>query len=632
MKFNDSIIDAERLSELTDLVHVFTGNNNIEFTYHFGTHIQLHKSLITASHFWDNQREEIKSIGYKTDILLRASGSYKHTSIDSLKSYQEKAEAWNTPKFSEQLFSLLEDIRLEELIRKQRPGVISWFETRKNSYRRYYQSQLQTNASKNFDTDVLFNMIYLTLNSSSPFERFPSIKQSQVALLEKIKPLLNQVFEAKSTSDISNLAIQIQTTLQLERDAVNHYFIYPIKWQESPEFDIAEEQLERVDPLQNDDEEEVPDEEEVIQETFSTWHRENENNDRDQSFLQFELEQGTKTSILGDGARETEEGDQAMASVQGHSAQTDQSEYTNLEALEEEKTKQAEDPAKYGKEHLQAQQIDKGAKHVSDTDWNKYNDVLTEIDTERRKLTKTIEKSLEQKYNLARERLSSGRLDQKQLLPLIIENNRRIFYKHQENDDFDAVFTLLIDCSASMFNKMDDVQYTAILFHEVLKGLNINHQVVGFWEDGFEVNDQKQPNYFHRVIPFENCLDPKAGPEILQLEAEEDNRDGYAIRVMTEELLQRSEQQKFLLVFSDGEPSAFNYSENGIIDTHEAVNESRKQQVDVIGIFLGNDTIEEHEELLMQNIYGKHHLMVPTIVDLPSTFAYLLKRLLLRTI
>lgn len=35
----------------------------------------------------------------------------------------------------------------------------------------------------------------------------------------------------------------------------------------------------------------------------------------------------------------------------------------------------------------------------------------------------------------------------------------------------------------------------------------------------------------------------------MQLEPEEDNRDGYAIRQMTKQVLQRREAQKFLLVF-----------------------------------------------------------------------------------
>ncbi len=78
---------------------------------------------------------------------------------------------------------------------------------------------------------------------------------------------------------------------------------------------------------------------------------------------------------------------------------------------------------------------------------------------------------------------------------------------------------------------------------------------------------------------------PQSGAEIMQLEPQEDNRDGLAIRVMTERMLTRSEKQKFLLVFSDGEPAALGYEQNGIVDTHEAVLLARKQGIEVMNIF-----------------------------------------------
>ena len=68
----------------------------------------------------------------------------------------------------------------------------------------------------------------------------------------------------------------------------------------------------------------------------------------------------------------------------------------------------------------------------------------------------------------------------------------------------------------------------------------------------------------------------------MSLEPQDDNRDGVAIRVASERLLQRSHQQRFLIVFSDGEPSAFNYSQDGIIDTYEAVETARKFGIEVL--------------------------------------------------
>ena len=118
----------------------------------------------------------------------------------------------------------------------------------------------------------------------------------------------------------------------------------------------------------------------------------------------------------------------------------------------------------------------------------------------------------------------------------------------------------------------------------------------------------------------------------MQLEPEEDNRDGYSIRVATMELEKRREKNRFLLVFSDGEPAAADYDQNGIVDTHLAVSEARKKGIEVIGLFLADGSIDESEEMTMKNIYGKERLMIPSVAELPEQFTPLLKKLLLKTI
>ena len=50
----------------------------------------------------------------------------------------------------------------------------------------------------------------------------------------------------------------------------------------------------------------------------------------------------------------------------------------------------------------------------------------------------------------------------------------------------------------------------------------------------------------------------------MSLHPQDDNRDGVAIRIASERLLRRSHQQRFLIIFSDGEPSAYNYAQDGI--------------------------------------------------------------------
>jgi nitric oxide reductase activation protein len=376
------------------------------------------------------------------------------------------------------------------------------------------------------------------------------------------------------------------------------------------------------------------DESEYFDQEFSTWHRENKNENLKQNFLQFELEQGTKTSILGGGARETEDGDQAMASIQGASSHSKQNDYSEMEALEKEETssRKGGQSDEFGEENRDAVKIDKAATNPTKEDMEIYQNLVSDIDPYKRKLAKTIEKTIEHKKNQPRQDLVFGRLSKK-LLPIVLEENPRVFYKKNEDSkEFDAVFTLLVDCSASMHNKMEETKRGIVLFHEVLKHLRIPHSIVGFWEDANEVKEDYQPNYLHRIHSFSDSFYEHNGPKIMQLEPEEDNRDGFSIRVMSKELMERREKHKFLLVFSDGEPAAANYDQNGVVDTNLAVTEARKNRISVIGMFLANGEIAEREDLTMQNIYGKERIMVPSVQELPDHFAPLLKKLLLNLI
>lgn len=77
----------------------------------------------------------------------------------------------------------------------------------------------------------------------------------------------------------------------------------------------------------------------------------------------------------------------------------------------------------------------------------------------------------------------------------------------------------------------------------------------------------------------------------MALEPQDDNRDGVAIRIASDRLIRRSHHQRFLIVFSDGEPSAYNYSQDGIIDTYEAVENARKFGIEVFNVFLSQDQL-----------------------------------------
>lgn len=636
-RFYDKSIDTHLFLQLQDLTTVLSRRADLNFDYSFGSFIDVFNRMVTASTGWDVNDPETEMAGYKTDILLRTIGSLQLSDIHEMQRFLNEMSEVDYPRFASQLFTLLENIRLEEKIVKKRPGTAKLFRLRKNYLQHYFSTQLRTNVTRGYVLDELFCLIYLMIESNEPDPSFPTATEGRLYLLDLLKPNIFSLFESETTRDVTRIVEQIVTRLDdSHADMMNDYFIFPVAEVEQLKENNLFDELTRTDPLENDDMEEVdPEKSEYIDETFSTWHRENKNEDQQQqTFLQFDLEQGTKTNLLGGEARETEDGDQAMASIQGASGQSEQNDYSKLETLEKQETNQGSESSEspYGEENKHASIHIKHAEQATKQEKEAYAEMVTVIDPIRRKLAKTIENTLEQKQNAPRDNLVMGRLSKK-LLPIVLDDNPRVFYKKDlESDEIDAVFTLLVDCSASMHDKMDETKHGITLFHEVLKQLHIPHSIVGFWEEATFGKGEDQPNYFHIIHSYEDSLYENNGAKIMQLEPEEDNRDGFSIRVITEKLQARREKNKFLLVFSDGEPAAADYEDNGIVDTHEAVLEARRRGIDVIGMFLANHEVKESEDTMMESIYGRQRVMIPHVEELPDQFAPLLKKLILKTI
>ncbi|MEJ8767565.1 VWA domain-containing protein [Oceanobacillus sp. HCA-5259] len=636
-RFHDSRVRTNYYMQLQDLTSVLSGFAELKFEYGFGAGVNLVDEKVTGSRFWEKLDLETQVAGLKSDVYLRAIGTMRYSHIPEMQEYLRNIEESHLTKFATQLFALFEDIRLEEIIKKERPGTVAIFQTRRKYFQHFFTRQVSANVTRSRGLDELFCLIYLLIQSNHPDPDFGWATERAEENLEILKPMLYSIYEAETTRDITEICEKIVFRLSglYEEDSINEYFIFPVSEIKRYEKNTLFDELTRTDELANDDVEDVNKEEsEYFDETFSTWHRESENEDRKQNFLQFELEQGAKSSMLGGGVRETEDADQALASIQGAAGESKQNDYSKMEALDEQSAQDEKqgNESVYGEENTDAVKIVKEAEVPSPEDQELYREYVASIEMYQRRLANTIRKTIEHKQTNPRKDLLIGRLSNK-LLSVVLEDNPRIFYKkNEESNEFDAVFTLLVDCSASMLGKMEETKKGIILFHEVLKELKIPHSIIGFWEDANEVRPGYLPNYFHIIHSHTDSLYANNGAKILQLEAEEDNRDGFSIRVAVEALEARREKNKFLLVFSDGEPAASGYDQNGIVDTHVAVSEARKKGMDVIGMFLAEGVIEEKDEFTMQNIYGKERIMVPTVAELPEHFSTLLKKLLLKTI
>ncbi|MGV3466489.1 MAG: vWA domain-containing protein [Heyndrickxia sp.] len=635
IQFNDEQIDSMLFMELSDLAKTLMREKEYELEFGVHSYLDIVEQKVFVRHFWNHRPENVMRNGFKSDVFLRAIGNFHYTDYDEVFLFLNKLKSIRLKSFAKQLFVLGEDLRIEEDCKRERAGTVKAFQSRRQTYWDYFESQQNVNVVKSVYTDALFNTIYLLLTAESPILEIPTLKEEIDLVFPFIQNQVMNFFDAKSTGDIVRFTLNIMDVLDevLENDMLNEYFHLPVKMlEELEEKGWSFNDLKRKDPLQNNDrlEKKSTGEEEIFNEELGTWHR--ETSDLSKSFLQFDLDQGTGTDLLGEGVRESETGDQALGIVQGSARESNRNDYSKLEALEQERNIKGGGEWEYGDENRNALPIFLSPEVPKYDEIQAYDKLKSNISAYQKKLQKIIEKILEHKRSFPQTNMQYGRLSKK-LLPYFIDNNPRMFYKKQEfSKEIDAVFTLLVDCSASMADKMSETKRGITLFHEALKSVHVVHEVVGFWEDTSEATKLKQPNYFKTVIDFSSSMKKKTGPEIMQLQPEEDNRDGYAIRHMTRKLMNRNEKQKFLLVFSDGEPAAFGYEQNGIVDTHEAVLEARKRGIEVINIFLSNIPVSEGQRNLLRNIYGNFSIILSDVSELPNVIFPLLRKLLLKSI
>ncbi len=622
LNFAENQTDPFLHLSLSDLAETLSNiESEVQFAFH--SYYRPAEQLITVSHYWNDIFDGRQFDGMKSDIYLRALGNVHYTNFDDVDRYLSSISKRTHPLFRKQLFALLEDMRLEGICTSIRPGMSDAFDIRRTLFQKRFRGRLEVHRRQNQLLDALFCAIYL-----QAIRKPVALGEGLSEYKPYLRHLISEIRKANSTNDIAVLSEAFCNELSVDHaDMTTEYLT--MYGTASNTTEVVEDEQARE--LKSEDTMETTDKEdkETYDEEMNTWHEEQEQ--EGSNFLQFDLEEGAKSDLIGEGERKEESGDQAFVSVQGASKQSEGSQFDEEALLESRDTKAvagAQDPL--GEANRNVKEVTRRADKPSAEDQEAYRMAKAEIQYAEKSLRTAIQKTIEQKQIAPRSDLHFGRLNRK-LLRLLTDENPRLFYKkNAPSTKLDVTFSLLVDCSASMYDKMEETRLGIALFHETLKGLDIKHSVTGFYEDAFDADDHEQPNTLFQVIDYNRSTQPNEGAKIMQLEPEEDNRDGYAIRKAAQELAERNEKHKILLVFTDGEPSAYDYSENGIVDTHEAVIQTRKKGYEVIGVFLSNGEPQEKEKNTMRNIYGTQSLVIPSAKEIPAYLTPLLKKLLLR--
>lgn len=193
-------------------------------------------------------------------------------------------------------------------------------------------------------------------------------------------------------------------------------------------------------------------------------------------------------------------------------------------------------------------------------------------------------------------------------------SNGRVFKRNILPESKDIAISLLIDESGSMSGtRIEKALEMAILVEYFCRELNIPLSVVGHSDSGGEVR-------LNNYIRFED-VNPKRKYNLTQMRAGGCNRDGFALKYCIKNLLERDEENKLMIIISDGRPNSRNYSGASAENDLKAIKkELERKGGRLIAAAIGDDRDT------IKRIYGNSFLDVTDINNLPLKMASIISK------
>ncbi|WP_342511707.1 hypothetical protein MKY34_14310 [Sporosarcina sp. FSL K6-1522] len=595
IQFNDEAVDARTLLLYERLGRALADAPFLELTERKLLEFQPKEGIVSMSVFWRHRTEDVTHAGRLSDIYLLTAGYWKRFDVRAWIAFTQAYAAHPLRKFSSELLLLLEEFRLMDTIVKERPGTATAFDLRREAYVSFHRNALSSNKQKSFVADALINQLFISLHEGMFAGTSIDWEEIDIGFIQSA---LQHAYDAKTTQDNMYIAERIIGIVDgiIDKDLVHQY--YSVGDSITEDNTVFHYHKGMADAEKGEEEPK-----ETIEEVFRSWHRENESESG--VHLEYELEHGRSGKSDANDATPGNEDAEIEETGFGDSEGNDSDQWTDEESAKAEKRDNRVKAGKmFGKEHVNVVYEE---QRIEATDEQQNRQQLTLWREEQkpyvRSFVEEMKKRIDLKVDTKRERLMKGRLSTK-LTTLVVDERPKPFYrKNAPSVNLDAVFGLLVDGSASMLDKLDETKRAVLLFHDVLRQLGVSHEISSYYEDAYHASKEVQPNVFGLMHTFSD-RNKDSGPSILSFDANEDNRDGFAIRWMANRLAGRQEKHKFLLVFSDGEPSAFGYDRNGILDTAEAVMETEKQGISVIHLFLSTEEPTEEQKALFSTMFG----------------------------
>lgn len=179
---------------------------------------------------------------------------------------------------------------------------------------------------------------------------------------------------------------------------------------------------------------------------------------------------------------------------------------------------------------------------------------------------------------------------------------------------------ILIDESGSMsgYDRATSARAAAIVLEDFCRGLNIPVCIYGHTSGQTRNNTVDLYNY----VSFDN-VDGKDKYRLMDISARCGNRDGAALKFVGDKLLKRQEDNKLLIIISDGQPADSGYYGQEAEDDLRNI----KKQLNRAGVVLFAAAIGADKENI-HRIYGDGFMDISDLNELPKVLCKLVSRFL----
>ena len=150
----------------------------------------------------------------------------------------------------------------------------------------------------------------------------------------------------------------------------------------------------------------------------------------------------------------------------------------------------------------------------------------------------------------------------------------------------DLAFGIILDQSGSMRGTgIQNGRLAMILFHEVLKALNINHCIIG------HNSEYMAQSTIYKYQPFKEDKNYtlRKCKALMNINAHSSNCDAGALYYMQKELNRVRNKDKICIIFSDGEPTHCSDTE-----LKDQVSKMEQKGIRVIGIGINFNAIKQY--------------------------------------